>query len=113
MHGLTRYYAARFVANRDGWKQFCGELNIDPEVQLEFMIGWDLILQTDEAARDLAFSAEEAKRFVLLETTPADGSESLERGPADVEKVEELVEGWHKILEKLVIQEGGSNYPRT
>jgi beta-phosphoglucomutase-like phosphatase (HAD superfamily) len=92
--GIARYFASRFVAHRQGWKQFCSEMNIDPEVQLDFMIGWGTILRTDKAARELAFSAEEACQFVRLETMPAEGNESLERGPVPVETIEELVEGW-------------------
>src|SRR5262249_57292800 len=46
--GIVRYYASRFVAHVDGWKRFCTELHIDPEVQLKFMIGWETITQTDK-----------------------------------------------------------------
>jgi hypothetical protein len=105
--GIARYFGSRFVAHRQGWNQFCSEMNIDPEVQLDFMIGWDTILRTDQAARELAFSAEEACQFVRLETMPAEENESLERGPVPVETVEELVEAWHKVLEHLVKKEGG------
>jgi len=105
--GITRYFASRFVAHRHGWNQFCSAMNIDPEVQLDFMIGWGTILQTDKAARELAFSAEEASQFVRLETMPAEGNESLERGPVPVEIAEELAESWRKFLEHLVIKEGG------
>jgi hypothetical protein len=107
VRGITRYFASRFVAHRHGWQQFCTDMHIDPEVQLDFMIGWDTILRTDEAARELAFSAEEAAQFVRLETMPVEGNESLERGPVPVESLEELAEGWHKVLEQLVIKEGG------
>ena len=46
--GVVRYYASRFVAHVDGWKRFCTELHIDPEVQLEIMIGWETITHTDK-----------------------------------------------------------------
>ena len=36
---LVRYFAYRFLANMDGWRQFCLEMYMDPEVQLNFMIG--------------------------------------------------------------------------
>src|SRR5439155_19394785 len=74
--GVVRYYASRFVAHVDGWKRFCTELHIDPEVQLEIMIGWETITHTDKTARELAFSAEEADRFVRLETAPVEGDDS-------------------------------------
>jgi hypothetical protein len=99
--GIACYYAARFVAHVDGWQQFCSELHVDPEVQLNFMPGWDTITRTLEQARPLAFSPEEAARFVLLETVSPEGDASLERGPVPVETAAELAAAWHKILDKL------------
>lgn len=101
-HDTARYYASRFVAHVDGWKQFCAELKIDPGVLLEFMIGWGTIMQTEKTARAMAFSVEEAARFVDLETVPVEGDDSRERRPVSVETVEELAEGWHVILDKMV-----------
>jgi hypothetical protein len=50
---LVRYYAARFVARVDGWKQFCAESHVDPEVQLKFMIGWDNVVRTESKVQRL------------------------------------------------------------
>jgi hypothetical protein len=97
--GIVRYYATRFVAHVEGWKQFCVELHVDPEVQLHFMIGWETVLRTEEQARDLAFTAEEAAHFVRLETVAVDSDR--EKGPMPVESAESLAEGWHRILDKL------------
>jgi hypothetical protein len=99
--GIACYYATRFVAHVEGWKQFCSDLHLDPEVQLNFMPGWDTITRTFEHARQLAFSHEEAIGFVLSENVPVEGNDSLERGPVPVENATELAEAWHKILEKL------------
>jgi len=101
-HGICRYYAARFVAHVEGWKLFCSELHIDPEVQLQFMIGWLTILQTEKQARALAFSPEEAARFVQLRRFSAEGNDSPERGPVPVETAEALAKDWHVLLDKLV-----------
>ena len=50
----------------EAWKQFCAELHMDPEAQLNFMIGWGLVTQTEKAARRLAFDAEETAQFLRL-----------------------------------------------
>jgi hypothetical protein len=106
-HGITRYYASRFVAHVDGWKQFCAELHADPEVQLKFLIGWGFVAQTDTAARRLAFSAEEVDWFLRLETVPVPDDATMERGPVPVETAADLVRDWQVFLEELVHREGG------
>jgi hypothetical protein len=100
--GIVRYYASRFVAHVEGWKQFCSELQIDPEAQLNFMIGWETIRRTEESARELAFTDEEAALFVHLESVAGDGDESLEQGPAPVETAEDLAKSWHVLLDKFM-----------
>jgi hypothetical protein len=106
--GLARYFASRFVAHVEGWKQFCAAQHLDPEAQLTFMIGWDNIKRTESQARELAFSAEEAAWFVRLETVRVDGDESQQRGPDPVETPEEVARGWHGALAMLVSQEKGA-----
>ena len=105
--GITRYYASRFVAHIEAWKQFCAELHMDPEAQLNFMIGWGLVTQTEKAARRLAFDAEEAAQFLRLETDPVADDAGLERGPVPVENVSGLARDWHTILDEMVRHEGG------
>ena len=104
---LVRYYAARFVAHVDGWKQFCSELHIDPAALLDFMIGWDNVVETESQARELAFTPEEALQFVRLGTLPLDGDESRQTGPEPVETAAEVAQAWHTIWTKLIEQEGG------
>jgi hypothetical protein len=96
--GIVRYYATRFVAQVDGWKQFCAELKI----------GWDNVTRTEAQARGLAFDREEVDRFVRTETFPVEGDASLARGPVPVETVEEVVQSWHVVLDQLVRKEGGA-----
>ena len=105
--GITRYYASRFVAHIEALKQFCAELHMDPEAQLNFLIGWGLVAQTEKAARRLAFDAEEAAQFMRLETYPVADDPCLERGPVPVEPVSQLVRAWHTILDEMVRHEGG------
>jgi hypothetical protein len=106
-HGITRYYASRFVAHVDGWKQFCAEIHADPEAQLKLMIGWNMVTQTENAARSYVFSEEEAARFERLETVSVAGDATKERGPVPVESAADLARGWHVLLDELVRHEGG------
>ncbi len=106
--GIVRYFASRFVSHIDGWKKFCTDLQIDPEAELSIMIGWETVQRTEAQARDLTFNPEEAARFMLLETVPDEGSDSLERGPVPLESADELARGWHAFLEQLLRQEGGA-----
>jgi hypothetical protein len=99
---LVRYYAARFVAHVEGWKQFCTELHIDPQARLHFMIGWDNIVRTESRARELAFSPEDAAWFVRWETIPVDGDESRLKGPEPVETSGEVAAGWQRIWTSLI-----------
>jgi hypothetical protein len=105
---LVRYFAARFVAHVDGWKQFSTELHIEPEALLHFMIGWDNVVRTESRARELAFTSEEALQFVRLETLPVDGDESRQSGPEPVETAAEIAQVWHALWAKLIAQQGGS-----
>jgi hypothetical protein len=93
---LVRYYAARFVAHVDGWKQFCAELHVDPEAALDYMTGWDNIVRTESRVRELAFSTEDAAWFVRFETVPVLGNESQQKSPEPVETVAQVVAGWHQ-----------------
>jgi hypothetical protein len=90
------------VAHVEGWRQFCSELQIDPDFQLNFMIGWETIRRTEKSARDLAFTDEEAAVFVHLESIAAEGDDPLENGPAPVETAEDLAESWHVLLDKFM-----------
>jgi len=71
-HGICRYYAARFVAHVEGWKRFCSELHIDPEVPLHFMIGWETILQTEKQARALALAPRRQRSLCGSSRLPRD-----------------------------------------
>jgi hypothetical protein len=99
--GVVRYYASRFVAYVEAWKQFCSELQIDPEAQLNFMVGWETIRRTEESARDLAFSDEEAALFVHFESVAVEGDDFLEKEPAPVQTAEDLAKSWHVLLDKF------------
>src|SRR5262245_21075204 len=104
----VRYYAARFVAHVEGWKQFCAGLHLDPDVHARLMIGWDNVQRTEAAARELAFDAEAAARFVRLQTVPVAGDDTRERGPQPVETAEEIAQSWQAILDQLVDRQSGA-----
>jgi hypothetical protein len=99
---MVRYLAYRFTVHVDGWKRFCTGMAIEPEVPLDFMIGWDTIVRTEKRARDLAFTPEHAALFLLSETVAAEGLEANEVERPHVETAEGLAEAWQAILDKLV-----------
>jgi hypothetical protein len=99
---VVSYYATRFVAHVDGWKQFCAELPMDPEVLLHFMTGWDNILWTERKARELTFTPEDAAWFVRMETVPVDGDESQQKAPEPVETAAEVAACWHQIWNGMI-----------
>ncbi len=49
-----------FCVEADAWKRLCGELNIDPEALLRDLPCYDTMRRTEEAARLLAGTPEEA-----------------------------------------------------
>jgi hypothetical protein len=101
-YGMMRYYASRFMAHRDGWKEFCADLHLEPEAPLNFRIGWGLVTQTETAARPLVFDTEEAAQFLRQEMGAVEGDDTPERSPAPVESVAGLVRDWHALLGDLV-----------
>jgi hypothetical protein len=103
-----RYFASRFIAYFDGWKQFCAELHIDPEARMNFMIGWSTIVRTEEIARAQAFTPEEAEPFLHAATMPGPEKPSLERGTVPVESPETIAADWHIVLDKFLVREGGT-----
>lgn len=61
---LLKMFAHQFVVNAHGWKEFCDEIQVDPDALLRGYPGFDTIKDFDETARLLACSPEEALAFV-------------------------------------------------
>jgi hypothetical protein len=61
---LTRMVAYRIGVQADGWKRLCDELRIGPELLLRDLQGYEEVQRSEEAARRVAFSAEEAAAFL-------------------------------------------------
>jgi hypothetical protein len=97
---IVRYCAWRFVAEVDGWNLFCADMHVDPEVLLRGMIGWDIVTRTEREARTLAFTADEAARFVRRATVGGMGGDS--EGSATVETPAGLAKSWHGFMDKLL-----------
>jgi hypothetical protein len=103
-----RYQAYLFVTDVDGWKQFCNEWSVDPEALLNFMPGWDLIIETQAEARAQAFSHEDVVMHLLNEAMGPDDAplpEGLDL--TALVTVEGLAMQWHRILEEAEATEGG------
>ena len=69
----ARLAAYRFCVEADAWRRLCGELRIDPETLLRDLPCYDTLRRTEEAAR-------------LLACTPEEATAHLQRlGPTDAE----------------------------
>jgi hypothetical protein len=72
--------AFRFVIDADAWKLLCAELRLDPEAILRHLPGCDLVRDVEQAARKVAFTAEEALADLRSELEAAEAAADL--GPA-------------------------------
>jgi hypothetical protein len=60
----VRMWAYVLTAKRDGWRRFCAEVPVDPELLLQDMCGYETVKRSEEAARLLAFSVDEAREWL-------------------------------------------------
>jgi hypothetical protein len=72
--------AFRFVVRADGWKLLCRQLQIDPDVVLRDLPGYQTVCQMEEVARLIACTAEEALAC-LREGAERDGAAEGESSP--------------------------------
>jgi hypothetical protein len=100
--GSARYLAARLLAHIDGWKRFCAEIHLEPQVLLQDMPGWQTVARTEREARELAFTPQEAAEFLRWERAAAEGDDEVATGPAPVETAEALAKAWHEMIDELV-----------
>ena len=63
---LLRQQAYLFLIEREAWQRFCAELQLDAEALLRDLPGGDTLAQTEQSARALAFSVEEAARAAQM-----------------------------------------------
>jgi hypothetical protein len=56
--------AYQFVTKLDGWRHFCSEFKCDPEILMVGLPGYDTAKQTEEAARLIACTKEEATAWM-------------------------------------------------
>src|SRR5262249_47729623 len=61
---IVRMAAYLVTARVDGWRMLCGEISIDSEVLLKELPGYTTVQRGEQAARAVAFTAEEAAVFV-------------------------------------------------
>jgi hypothetical protein len=109
LYGMVRYPAFLFLTPVEGWKQFCGDVSMDPDVRPDFMPGWDMVTRTQAPARQRAFTRQEAALFLLSETPLAEGTADEELDLPHVLRVEGLARDWHTFLgrrEEAVLGQG-------
>jgi hypothetical protein len=61
---ILRLFAYLLTVKAEGWRRFCAELQIDGELLLQHLPGWETVRQADQAARGVAFTPEEATAFI-------------------------------------------------
>jgi hypothetical protein len=96
---MVRYQAYLFVTHREGWRQFCREWPIDPDVLLQIKPGWDMVMRTETQAREHAYSQEDAAMFLLSETRLPEESEAEEFDLPRVLTVTDLAQVWHTVID--------------
>jgi hypothetical protein len=63
-NGRLRLLAFRFVVAADAWKLLSAELHLDPVAMLCHLPGCEAVRDTEEAARQVAFTPEEALAYL-------------------------------------------------
>jgi hypothetical protein len=93
--GLARLTAYRLSVEADGWARFCAELHLDGEALLRDLPCYDTLRRTQQAARALAWNAEEAIDC-LRRWGPGDGALPTPEGVARALKkfLDEHVAWW-------------------
>jgi hypothetical protein len=57
-------FAYVFTTKLDGWRRFCSEFNVDPELLMNALPGYDTVKRTEAAARRAACTAEKATAWL-------------------------------------------------
>jgi hypothetical protein len=65
----VRMWAYVLTAKRDGWRRFCAEFQVDPELLLNDVPGYDTVKRSEVAARLVAFSVDEARVWLRKTST--------------------------------------------
>jgi hypothetical protein len=64
LDGPLKMFAYAFTAKLDGWRRFCAELQVDPELLMAGLPGYDTVKRIEEEARAIAFTPEEATAYL-------------------------------------------------
>src|SRR5262249_47581747 len=75
-----RLLAFRFVRDADAWKLCSAGLRLDPEAILRHLPGGDLVRDMEAAARNIAFTPEEALAYVRSRPEAAEATGGQEQG---------------------------------
>ena len=66
---IRRRQRSRLIFMRDGWRRVCAEFQVDPELLLNDVPAYDTVKRSEEAARLVAFSVEEARAWLRKTST--------------------------------------------
>lgn len=99
---MVKFESHRFVVRSDGWKLLCRDLHIDSDRILRQLPGHDNIGQMEEQARGLAFSAEEALRYLreLFERRSAPDEDPEVRHEYRLDTAADVARAMHEVLDE-------------
>jgi hypothetical protein len=89
---VLQLLAFRLLRNANGWELFCVDLNIDPEVLLRHLPGYEMVKDAQASAQAIAFTATEAEALLHSE----------KNGQAEEQLPEAVAEALREYLELRV-----------
>jgi hypothetical protein len=95
-NGRLRLVAFRFVIDAHAWGLLCAELRLDSEAILRHLPGRDLVRQVEGAARQIAFTPEEA--LVYLRSQPKTAPGPPGRGEDRLDTAADVARGMREFL---------------
>jgi hypothetical protein len=93
-----RMSAFEFVVDDDAWKLLCAELSIAPDAILGHLPGCDLVHDTEPAARQLAFTAEEALAYLRSQKEAAPDQAPAARREHRIDTAADVARGMRQFL---------------
>jgi hypothetical protein len=105
-----RLLAYRLSAQTDGWKQFCAELQMDPEARLRFLPGYDEVQSYEQAFRGFAFTHAEALAY-LRQTQNTDGPAGNTDGADGLTTAKDVAQELRSVLEWFKAKWDGRSDP--
>jgi hypothetical protein len=72
LRGTAGAFAYLFTVKLDGWRRFCSELRVDPELLMNDLPGFGVVKRTEDAARIVACTPAEAIEWLRQQGNESD-----------------------------------------